>query len=234
MKLSNFLYNFPGLECCICANYLVDSSSRLLGICHSCANSLHPISEPFCSKCGISLLSEQGDCLDCRPYEGPFPHLKMLRSCYHYWGSAADFLLAYKKHSWIKLANFFARALEKSLSEFWTSEMVLTTAPSTFLSRHMRGFDHTKALVTAMKPHYRRSFQRLLVRKPGASQKSLGRDQRSSNLIGKIAYAGPKRTSNCVTIIDDVCTSGATLSCCAAVLKEAGFEKVYALTLFRD
>jgi predicted amidophosphoribosyltransferase len=69
-----------------------------------------------------------------------------------------------------------------------------------------------------------------LKRLPSQSQKKLNRENRKTNLRGRIVCTGkPPREA---LLFDDVITTGATLDACAAALKAGGTEKVYALSLF--
>lgn len=68
-------------------------------------------------------------------------------------------------------------------------------------------------------------------------QVELRKKQRRDNVRG--AFALHEDVARCenkgsVLLIDDVCTTGATLGECARVLKSAGFAPIYALTLARQ
>ena len=59
------------------------------------------------------------------------------------------------------------------------------------------------------------------------------RDERRNNVTGSFACL-EDASGLTILLIDDVATTGSTLSECALVLKDAGASKVYALTLARD
>lgn len=64
------------------------------------------------------------------------------------------------------------------------------------------------------------------------SQTGLTHAQREENVRGAFA-ARSKLDSRRILLVDDVCTTGATLNACARVLKAAGAETVQALTVAR-
>ena len=59
------------------------------------------------------------------------------------------------------------------------------------------------------------------------------RDERRSNVSGSF-MCREDASGISVLLIDDVATTGSTLSECAFALKDSGASKVYALTLARD
>jgi len=78
------------------------------------------------------------------------------------------------------------------------------------------------------------SFQvnRCLKRLPSRSQKELSKEERKTNLKGRIICS--KQPPKTAILFDDVITTGATLEACAAALLQGGTEKVYAVCLFYD
>jgi predicted amidophosphoribosyltransferase len=74
------------------------------------------------------------------------------------------------------------------------------------------------------------SIRRCLKRLPSKSQKELNRENRISNLKGRIILTGtPPETA---VLIDDVITTGSTMDTCAEVLKTGGAKRVYGICLF--
>ena len=62
-------------------------------------------------------------------------------------------------------------------------------------------------------------------------QKELDDAQRAGNLKGAFAVAGQKKVKPVVLVIDDIYTTGSTIQRVAKMLKTAGAEKVYFLTI---
>lgn len=57
--------------------------------------------------------------------------------------------------------------------------------------------------------------------------------ERRTNVSGAFAYAGPRLDGLSVALVDDVITTGATVTECATVLKDAGAKRVWALAFAR-
>ena len=59
-------------------------------------------------------------------------------------------------------------------------------------------------------------------------------EERRRNVADAFVCRDDRVSDKQIVLIDDVCTSGATLESCAAVLKERGAASVWGLTLARD
>jgi ComF family protein len=100
-----------------------------------------------------------------------------------------------------------------------------------------RGFNQALVLAQALFPGHQRIRHDLLLRiKNTATQANLERDERIANLHGAFA-AEPLLTSELVgsrvMLVDDVCTTTATLGAAALALRRAGAQEVMALVFAR-
>ena len=75
--------------------------------------------------------------------------------------------------------------------------------------------------------------QTLVRRRATASQVKLDARQRKENVRDAFRCSDNALTGKQVLLIDDVCTTGATLAACAVALHEGGARSVQALTLAR-
>jgi len=66
-----------------------------------------------------------------------------------------------------------------------------------------------------------------------APQVDLKARDRLANVDGAFTYRGPSLEGRAVCLVDDICTTGATLQACAAALRGAGARSVWAFTLAR-
>ena len=94
-----------------------------------------------------------------------------------------------------------------------------------------RYIDHGRLLAEAAGRQLNLPVQRLLDRKdqPGKTQARLGRQERERNLKDVFSPAG--RICFPVLLVDDVLTTGATISRCTEALRSGGAAEVTALTI---
>ena len=72
------------------------------------------------------------------------------------------------------------------------------------------------------------------VRNTGPQARSAGVDQRRVNMENAFVCTSEEAAGRDIVVIDDVCTSGATLESCASALKSAGANRVLGFTLARE
>ena len=67
-----------------------------------------------------------------------------------------------------------------------------------------------------------------------AQVKTAGAEERQRNLAGAFGCRNAKLGGRRVLVVDDVCTTGATLNSCAIALRAAGAASVWGLALARE
>lgn len=166
-------------------------------------------------------------------------------------------LMDLKYHGALYHVRTFGRMLyEKYLDErrvFYDIDVV-TYIPISRARRMERGYNQAEELAREFARLAGKPCVELLRRcKQTKRLKMLGRDDRRTELRDSMAYVPPKvkrRTAkdscpvesgtakgdhevsfNKVLLIDDIFTTGATLNEASRILKQAGIEKVYALTV---
>ena len=144
------------------------------------------------------------------------------------------------------VASFFASYMSSSLIEFLgeeklfhgSSPVLLVPVPLSKKRMKARGYNQSELLITTMLKQYPMDnvcLERNLVCKikdtiPQAEIKK--RNLRLLNQRDCFGVISNNKTKNeTVIIVDDVTTTGATLTAVRDVLKQAGFKKVYALTI---
>jgi ComF family protein len=195
------------------------------------------IAPPVCERCGIPLPSRlESICTRCRRQAAAgaaAPALDRCRSAGLYEGSLREIIHAFKYGARRSLARRLARFIRSHAEARALLDGIdaIVPVPLHRTRKRSRGFNQSKDLAKALKldAPVLRTLRRVRATRP---QTDLPAAQRHRNVRGAFAVAG-KLEADCVLLVDDVCTTGATLEACARVLKEAGVREVRAITVAR-
>lgn len=132
-----------------------------------------------------------------------------------------------------RVVKFLSAAmLEKYKNEYSGVDFdFVTYTPVSRAKLSQKGFDHAELLARQIAnslnlPLIHPTFKRRLM----PAQKFLSRLGRLNNAEKAFKLKSRQKVSGTVLLIDDVTTSGATLSACAKLLCRAGADRVYCLT----
>ena len=179
--------------------------------------------------------SEDGLCDDCRSglklavSPAPPECLDGLTAGLQYCDELATVFYRFKKKERTDYAPFLAQFI--SIPEEWHTEMLLPV-PLYWWREFRRTYNQSYLLSEYVSSRFGIPICKdLLVRtRPTPQQKLLNEKQRRRNLKGAFR-AAPECKGRSIVLIDDVVTTGSTLSECARALKKAGAYRVYAATV---
>ena len=113
--------------------------------------------------------------------------------------------------------------------------IVIVPVPGRKIVRKNKGWEHIDLIGKILKHKYKLPINKLLVRKGRKAQKTLSREKRAENLQKTISLRRNCKTlPNSIVLLDDVFTTGTTINECARILKSAGVDKIYSLTIAID
>ena len=238
LPLASFLREclFPA-GCAVCGAGLTGITEAWYGLCEDClgwiAGELAEASAvDRCDCCGRPLVSEQGRCLPCR--NGEERSFDRIVAVFPYTGPYRRLLAAYKFDKNLALAKLFAERIEAALAGSLAipvpQDAVIVPVPPRPGKIRQAGWDQVEYLARLLGRG--KKVSRCLKRLPSQIQKKLGREDRKTNLQGRLRLV--KEPPKNAILIDDVMTTGSTLDACAAVLKSGGAETVYGVCLFYD
>ncbi|MBU3874753.1 ComF family protein [Faecalicatena sp. AGMB00832] len=203
------------------------------GICSLCRKRLPYISEPRCMRCGKPLEKEEQEyCRDCGRHSS---YYEQGRSIWLHRPpvSQAIYRLKYKnKRNYGKVfAQEMARCYGAQIKRWGVQEIV--PVPLHKRRQRKRGYNQAAILAEELGKllHLPVDADVVLRIRDTRPQKELNDAQRSKNLKGAFAAAGHDRVKPVVLVIDDIYTTGSTIQRVAKMLKMAGAEKVYFLTI---
>lgn len=236
-RLAGRLADFAFPRICPVCGELSDRPGRQL--CWSCMGSFLrvQIAPPQCGICGMPLKAEpcDGMCRECRTRR---PAFDMARSALHYEGAQRRLvhLFKYGKGTW--LLNDLCDILEATARTSFDFRQIDAILPVPLHSAKfiIRSYNQAGLLARELARRTERPFAgRLLVRRRDTpTQTRLGPKLRAKNVSRAFGVEFPEAVrSRTLLVIDDVATTGSTLSEIASTLKKAGAWRVWALTLCR-
>lgn len=131
-------------------------------------------------------------------------------------------------------AEILARGIAEKLEKLDVPEdAVITSVPMPVLRRRERGIDHGWKLAQALSARTGLAAKPLLKRKArnARTQRGLSAEERIRNM--KDAFAPLGDAPDTVILVDDVLTTGATVSACSDCLRAAGCSRVIILAATR-
>lgn len=221
--------------CDICGNE-VDRSGRY--VCSECMNRLvFCATNGCCRRCGRAAEKLDGEflCEDCRERKPSFDRV----------GSALVFDadsrrmindFKFKGHFWM-VPDFVDWMEAYARTRFKVEEIdVVVAMPSTIWHRFDRGYSQCAILAKGLAKRLGRPYASFVLRRKGSPQRQRGlsEEERRINVIGTFSVMRPGCVAGRkVLLVDDIMTTGSTLSECAAELKRAGASSVWCQTLAR-
>jgi ComF family protein len=200
----------------------------------------------LCSICGERLTGAYGlfiegelRCSLCRRFEPPY----IKAAAYGSYESGLRELIHLLKYDGIRpAANVLGRMLSDAIVPlqpfFAPGQVLIVPVPLHSRKRRQRGFNQAELIARAAvkrQPPGRFEVSPVLDRiRETQSQIGLSRHDRRENLRGAFAVTTPEVIRGReALLVDDVFTTGTTVSECARVLRRAGAAKVYVATVAR-
>lgn len=205
-------------------------------LCGHCRSAFPHWTGRACRICGTPLPDGGARCWACRHGRRAFG---FCRSAGLYEGRLRQAILLLKYGG----RDVLARPLGACLAETFRarpelkSVQLVVPVPLHFLKRHARGFNQAELLARffAAESGLPLETRALARRRWTRAQAGLGREKRRANMENAFTVPRPDAVrGRRILLIDDVCTTGATLESCARALTQAGALRVHALTLARD
>ena len=219
---------FP-VHSCLCCGSECDTFDGYR-ICSRCASKLQKIDKNYCQKCGTYIKGDYALCIHCKDTER---HFNKARSVYVYDENFAPIILKTK----FGKAKTPSIALGKMLADFFkTSDVigeVVTFVPMPSSRQKQRGFNQAEEICREFSHLTEIPMIDALDKKETIiKQAKLNFDERQHNIIDTFSIKDKNLVKDkYVLLIDDVITTGATVSECAKVLCKAGAKQVDVLSI---
>jgi ComF family protein len=163
------------------------------------------------------------------------PAVSAIYATFAYHGAARSAVLTLKFRSARYLGSTMGTLMRESLQSRPVRADLVVPVPLAPGRLRARGFNQAALLAEQVAPALRADLADVLRRDDRAAQVGLGAARRLTNLAGAFACRDPARIEcKDVVLVDDVVTTGATVSACADTLAHAGAGRVRVLAFARD
>ena len=197
-------------------------------LCRACFEALPKVGSPVCGRCGLPTAFATFVCEECKNVDFGF---ESARAPLKYAGVGKEIVHALKYRGYRRVVEKLAAPLMLQVLDDSRFDAVVPV-PLHRARRRKRGFNQAELLARGVAEKINATVSDTLkVVRTTRDQVELSATQRRANVAG--AYTAMSSLSGRVLLVDDVFTTGATMSACAATLVDAGAEEVHALSLCR-
>lgn len=202
-------------------------------ICPECWGAARPLAAPLCPRC--SLPSSGGRL--CRRCIGRVHPTRSILARYPFEGAIKSALVALKYGSRTRLAPLLSAALEEALAGRPVTFDLVVPVPLGEIRLRARGHNQSELLARPLAAGRGVPLESAALRRQHETrpQTGLSARERHSNVQGAfVASPEAELEGRRVLLVDDVCTTGATLDACAQALLQAGAAGVWAVVVARE
>lgn len=196
-------------------------------LCRGCFEALPWIGEPFCRRCGMPTAFDVFVCEGCKGVDFGF---ERARAPLRYEGVGKRIVHALKYGGYFRVVE---KLVAPMLREVVTADFDIVVPVPLHRSRlRRRGFNQAEVIARGLAEKIKTPVSDKIdaVRRT-RDQVELSVAGRRANVEG--AYRARDAVRGRALLVDDVFTTGATLSACAGALRRAGASEVHALSLCR-
>lgn len=228
----------PRCMSCGCLLPLATDIATISGekyFCINCWRLLEWINEPVCGKCGRPIDVTEADGTICKDCLGKTFHFERNYSVLVYDDALKDLIHRFKYHGRPGYARGLGTILFTKLPRLiFEGVDYIIPVPMYRKKERKRGYNQAELLARTLSRHTGIPMRTdLLVRtKDTRAQSSLDARAREHNLSNAFEiYKKNQIIAKKIIIVDDIYTTGSTLSACSSVFKQNGSSKVYGVTL---
>lgn len=208
-------------------------------LCGTCWNELRFLGPPQCAQCGLPFPHALGEGVKCAACLARPPSFTKGRAAVAYDDASRDLILSFKHGDRLEAVPLFARWMVNAGQEVFRDAGLLVPVPLHWVRLASRRYNQAALLAHAISKRTAIRVETGLLRRRRRTRSQgemFSARERMRNVAGAFAVAKTdhsKLIGQKIVLVDDVLTTGATLSACAKTLLRAGAASVSFVTLAR-
>lgn len=220
---------FPSnIKCVTCGD-----ETNKIGICEECLKYLTLVPSPSCEICGGENFGSGKVCIECKGRNFIF---ERNFAVFSYIGDVRNKIIDFKQNSHKAIGEMFSYFILNEYENILRNINIDVIVPIPISAERLklRKFNQSEVLCSKLIRDYNVNCNILKRTKDTPHQTGLSRKNREINLKNSFEINDKSLVKNkTILLVDDIYTTGATLNACASILKKAGANKIYTLTLAR-
>jgi len=217
-------------RCLACGEAVQESST----VCVSCWQKLKLLDEPVCDVMGTAFAYDQGEgALSAQALSHP-PAWDKSRAAMIFDENSKGFVHAFKYGDKGEAGLFMTRMMARAGAKLIAEADVIVPVPLHWTRLWQRRFNQAAFLAQKIAESSGKAYEPQLLKRLRATKQQVGlkADERQKNMAKAFGVFDPsaKLTNRKVLLVDDVRTTGATITECVRALKKAGAAQVFVLT----
>ncbi|MCB2081766.1 MAG: ComF family protein [Hyphomicrobiales bacterium] len=207
-------------------------------LCSTCWHNIHFLADPLCQKCGTPLPSAELPSMHCGACLAETPPYDVARSALRYDEHSKHLITRYKYHDRTLTTERFAEWMIRTGESLLADADYITPVPLHYRRLISRRYNQSALLAQAIARRTRIPYLPMLLERTRYTipQAGLSRNARQQNLKGAFrlhrSHTDTPFKGKKIVLVDDVLTTGETVSACTRALNRTGAE-VRVLTLAR-
>lgn len=199
-------------------------------ICDACLAKMPRLGHSGCLRCGRPLTNAASKCTFCQTSEF---NLKQARACFTYSEPLISIIHRLKYDGLFALARPLGQHMARNWPNWAQEPDIIIPIPLHNRRRRIRGFNQSTLLAKQLSPSTGIAINELVLKRVRNTPPQVGLSpiERKQNVWGAFAADPASVRGRQVLLVDDVLTTGATMSSAAATLLEAGASSVSAYCL---
>ncbi|MBR3943037.1 MAG: ComF family protein [Clostridia bacterium] len=217
---------------CILCEKVLPLNQHLPNICSKCISKLPLLPTRTCARCGkpLDIAHDKPFCPFCLKQH---PGLSAVVSPFLYKTEMRESILRFKFRNHPGYSKSYAHYMAERLQAYKLTHFdAIVPVPISKKRFKERGYNQSYLLAKELSELLNIPVENLLIKTIDTPRQStLSKKERAEMPKKAFAFAGSTVLPHTVLLIDDIFTTGATVSACSSVLRKAGIPKVYVSTL---